>query len=149
MSAPPTAFANPPPEEICGLLARARTIAIVGFSPKPLRPSHRIAHALQLAGYRIVPVRPALREGLGERAYPSLSALPGPVDVVDVFRSREHVPGIVDECLALGLKALWLQDGIVHPEAAARAAAGGMTVVMDRCILRDYTSLCGGARRER
>ncbi len=143
----PTAFANPEPEAIRRLLIAARTIAIVGFSPKPSRPSHRIARALQSVGYRVIPVRPALQEGLGVRAYPSLSAMPEPVDIVDVFRAPGHVPAIVDECLALGLKALWLQDGVVHPAAAERAAAGGMTVVMDRCILRDYTLLCRGAHR--
>lgn len=103
--------------------------------------------ALQSVGYRVIPVRPALQEGLGERAYPSLSAMPEPVDIVDVFRPPGHVPAIVDECLALGLKALWVQDGAVHPAAAERAAAGGMTVVMDRCILRDYTSLCRDTQR--
>jgi predicted CoA-binding protein len=135
-------FVNPSPEAIQKLLASARTIAVVGFSPKPSRPSHQIAHGLQSVGYRVIPVRPALHEGLGEQAYPSLSAIPHPVDIVDVFRAPRYVPAIVDECLALGLKVLWLQDGVVHRAAAERAVAGGMTVVMDRCILRDYTSFC-------
>jgi predicted CoA-binding protein len=143
------AFANPDPEAIRRLLVKARTIAIVGFSPRASRPSHRIAHGLQSAGYRVIPVRPALHESLGERAYPNLSAIPDPVDIVNVFRASRHVPAIVDECLALGLKVLWLQDGVVHLAAAERAVAGGMTVVMDRCILRDYTSLCRrGVRSE-
>ena len=124
------------------MLGRAKTIAIVGYSPRAHRPSYGVAAALQRVGYQIIPIRPGINEGLGQRAFPRLSALTAVPDIVDVFRSAEHVPGIVDECLTLGCRVLWLQDGIVEPEAAARAIAGGMTVIMDRCILRDYYSLC-------
>ncbi len=138
-------FRNPSVDEICALLGEARTIAVVGLSPNPARPAFRIARALQGFGYRIVPVRPRVAEVLGEKAYASLSEVPDKIDLVDVFRAAEHVGPIVDECLRLGIKRIWLQDGIVNEEAATKAVAGGMTVVMDRCIWRDYTMLCGEA----
>ena len=138
-------FQNPQPEQIRHLLKRVKTIAVVGFSPDPGRPSHNIGRMMKRFGYRIVPVRPGLAEGLGERAYPDLASVPDPVDLVDVFRASEHVGAIVDECLRLGHKAIWLQDGVIDEAAAQRAVAGGMTVVMDRCILRDYTRLVADA----
>lgn len=134
-------FANPPPERIRALLTNARTVAVVGFSPNIMRPSHRIARGLQSVGYRIIPVRPGIATGLGEQAYPTLGAVPQPIDIVDVFRAPAHVPAIVDECLRLGLPALWLQDGVIHEAAAQRAREGGMMVVMNRCLLRDHFSL--------
>lgn len=133
-----TRFSNPSREEIINLLQRCRRIAVVGLSPKPVRPSHRVASALQKFGYSIVPVRPALDEVLGEKAYPDLYAVPGHLDLVDVFRAPEHVDLIVDACIALQIPALWLQDGVVNEEAALRARSHGITVVMDRCIYRDY-----------
>jgi predicted CoA-binding protein len=136
-------FQNPPAAEIRELLRRVRTIAVVGLSPKPGRPSHGVSEAMQRFGYRIVPVRPAVAEVLGERAYASLADLPFPVDLVNVFRAAEHIPEVVDECLAIGAPALWIQEGIVHDEAAARARAAGLTVVMDRCIYKDYLALMG------
>lgn len=136
------AFANPDPEQIRALLKSVKAIAVVGFSIKPARPSHNIARQLQCFGYRIIPVRPGISEGLGEKAYPNLSAVPEPIDLVNVFRSPGQVPPIVDECLRLGLKTIWMQEGAANEEAAETAAAGGMTVVMDRCILRDFTRLC-------
>jgi predicted CoA-binding protein len=136
---------NPSTDEICVLLRVARTIAVVGFSPRSHRSSYRIASSLKDAGYRVIPIRPGIHEGLGEQAFPHLDAVPSDVriDIVDVFRSAEHVPQIVDECLLRGLKILWLQDGIINLREAERARAAGMTVVMDRCILRDYHDLCG------
>ncbi len=134
-------FRNPDPGQICALLRAVKTIAVVGLSPNPARPAFRIARALQDFGYRIIPVRPKVASVLGERAYASLAEVPERIDLVDVFRAPEHVAPIVDECLCLGLKRLWLQDGVVDEEAAERAVAGGMTVVMDRCIWRDLTSL--------
>lgn len=138
-------FANPAPEEIRALLRRVRTIAVVGLSPRPDRPSHVVARALQRFGYRIVPVRPALAEVLGEQAYARLADIPFPVDLVDVFRAAEHIPAVVDECLALARRgeapAVWIQEGIVNEPAAERARAAGMTVVMDRCIYKDYVNL--------
>ena len=135
-------FTNPDNDALRALLQGAKHIAVVGFSPTPARPSHNIARALQRYGLHIIPVRPGLQSGLGEPAWPELAAVPGPIDIVNVFRASEHVPQVVEECLRLGLKALWLQDGVIHEAAAARAVAAGMTVVMDRCILRDYTRLC-------
>lgn len=132
---------NPDSGQIRQLLREVKTIAVVGLSPKPVRPSHRVARAMQGFGYRIVPVRPAVDEILGERVYASLADIPFKVDLVDVFRAPEHVDEIVDDCLRLGLARLWLQDGVVAEAAAARARAAGMTVVMDRCVLRDYTTL--------
>lgn len=134
-------FANPSPDEIRTLLARVKTIAVVGLSPKPGRPSHTVARALQRYGYRIVPVRPALDGVLGEKAYARLTDIPFPVDLVDVFRAAEHIPAVVAEAIAIGAPAIWIQDGIVHEAAAERARAAGLTVVMDRCIYRDYVSL--------
>ncbi len=133
---------NPSSEEICRVLRSIRTIAVVGLSPNPARPSHGVAKGLQSHGYRIIPVRPLVREVLGEPAYPDLESIPFPVDIVDVFRAPEHVPAIVDSCIALGVTRLWLQDGVIHEEAAERARAAGIWVVMDRCIWRDYSRLC-------
>ncbi len=134
-------FKNPSTETIREILRTAKTIAVVGFSPKPDRPSYNIARALQDFGYRIIPVRPQLAEGLGEKAYASVADLPEPPDVVDVFRAPDAVDAIVDACIAIGAKRLWLQEGVVNEAAAARAQAAGILVVMDRCIWRDYKAL--------
>ncbi|MBM3392845.1 MAG: CoA-binding protein [Alphaproteobacteria bacterium] len=135
-------FRNPDTEAIRALLREVKTIAVVGLSPNPARPAFRIARALQSFGYRVIPVRPKVDSVLGEKAYASLAEVPEKVDLVDVFRAAEHVGPIVDECLRLGIQRLWLQDGVVNEDAAARAQAGGMTVVMDRCIWRDHVNLC-------
>lgn len=136
-------FQNPDPETLCGMLRNeVKTIAVVGLSPKAHRPSHRIAAGLQREGFRVIPVRPMVREVLGEPAYPDLASVPVPVDLVNVFRAAAEVGAIVDDCLRLGLKRIWIQQGIVNEAAALRARAGGMTVVMDRCILSDYRTLC-------
>lgn len=134
-------FQNPAPDEIKALLARMRHIAIVGLSPKPNRPSFTVARAMQGFGYRIIPVRPAVQEVLGEKAYPSLAEVPDRIDVVDAFRAAEHLDELVDECIRLKLPALWIQEGIVNQAAAERARAAGIFVVMDRCIYKDYVSL--------
>lgn len=134
-------FVNPSLTEIGALLRRIRTIAVVGLSPEPNRASYGVARALQGFGYRIVPINPAVTEVLGERAYPELRQVPEPVDLVDVFRASHHVAGLVEECIALQLPALWLQDGVIDHTAALRARAAGLTVVMDRCIYRDYLQL--------
>jgi len=142
-------YTNPSPERICQLLREIRTIAVVGLSPNAERPSFRVAQALQGFGYRIVPVRPLIEAALGEQAYPDLESIPFPVDIVDVFRASEHVPAIVESCIKLGIKNLWLQDGVINEESALRAQQAGITVVMDRCMLRDYTRLCNAGAHTR
>ncbi len=140
------AFVNPPDAAIKRLLENARTIAVVGLSPNPDRPSHGVSAAMQGFGYRILPVHPALDTVLGEKAYPDLDHLPGPVDIVDVFRAPEYVAGIVDQCIAHKLPALWLQEGVVDEAAAERAREAGIVVVMDRCIYKDYVRYLGATR---
>jgi len=120
------------------ILASAHTIAVVGLSPDPRRPSHGVARYLQRVGYRIVPVNPMVAEVLGERAYPSLRDLPQPVDVVDVFRRSEFVGPIVDDAIAIKAGAVWLQDGVIDEAAASRARAAGLDVVMDDCMMRRH-----------
>jgi len=119
---------------VAALLRAAKRIAVIGLSPKPMRPSHRVALALMAAGYEVIPVNPGHEEILGLRCYPSLSAVPQPVDIVDIFRQPQEVPAIVEQAIASGARAVWMQSGIVHPEAAARAEAAGLLVVMDRCL---------------
>lgn len=135
-------FQNPNEAQRCALLKRVRTIAVVGLSSNPARPSHGVARAMQGYGFTIIPVHPAVGTVLGEKAYGKLADVPVPVDLVNVFRRAEHIGEVVDECLALGHKALWIQEGIVNVPAAERACAGGITVVMDRCIYRDYRRYC-------
>ena len=134
-------FANPSLDEIRQLLSAIKSIAVVGYSPKPQRPSNEVAAALQARGYRMIPVRPGINEGLGEKAYACVKDLPEVPDLVDVFRAAEAVDAIVDDCIVLGVKNLWLQDGVINEPAALRARAAGMTVVMDRCTLRDQRLL--------
>jgi len=142
-SPPVETFRNPPEEQLKDLLKRVRSIAVVGLSPRPNRPSHQVAAQMQRFGYRIIPVRPAVESVLGEKAYPSLGEVPEKVDLVDVFRAPEYVDAIVDECIAMGLPAIWLQDGVVNVTAAQRAREAGMIVVMDRCVYRDYLRFFG------
>jgi predicted CoA-binding protein len=134
-------FENPSYDAIRALLKRVQNIAVVGLSASPMRPSHGVAKALQGFGYRIIPVNPGVASVLGEQAYPTLSAVPARIDLVDVFRAPKHVAGIVEECLALQLPALWFQDGVIDEAAALRAKAAGLQVVMNRCVYRDYTQL--------
>jgi len=142
-------FENPPEEEIRALLERVRTIAVVGLSPNPGRPSHRVATALKGFGYRIVPVRPAVATVLGETAYPNLRAIPFAVDLVDVFRAPEHVGPVVEDAIAIGAPALWLQEGVVNLQAAQRARDARLFVVMDRCVYQDYLAFFGARPRAR
>src|SRR5437762_5958715 len=122
------------------ILRECRRVAVVGISDRPERDSHRVAAYLQRAGYEIVPVNPNVTEVLGLRCWPSLEAAPGPIDVVDVFRRSELVEPVVDAAIAVGAKAVWMQDGVVNERAAAKARAAGLLVVMDRCMLRDHAS---------
>ena len=129
-------------DQILELLKKAKTIAVVGLSDDPFKPSYGVSEYLQEKGYRIVPVNPAVSEVLGERAYPTLTeaAKAEKIDLVDVFRRPDAVPAIVDEVLALGLPALWLQETVVHEEAARKAREAGVFVVMDRCILKEHAA---------
>ena len=123
------------------ILKSTKTIAVVGLSGNPMRPSFGVSEYMQDAGYRIIPVNPTEETILGEKVYASLSAIPEPVDCVDVFRKPDAVPEIVDEAIAIGAKSVWLQEGVVHEEAAAKARAAGLDVVMDRCILKEHRRL--------
>jgi predicted CoA-binding protein len=114
------------------------SIAVIGLSDDPAKPSHYVSEYMQQHGYKIFPINPAISEVLGEKSYASLSELPVKPDIVDVFRLPKYIPAIVDEMLALGLKNLWVQLGIINLEAAARAEAGGIRVVMDRCIMVEH-----------
>jgi len=116
------------------LLTTAKTIAVVGLSPKESRPSNMVARYLIEAGYTVIPVNPGQEEILGLPCYPDLAAVPGPVDIVNIFRRSEDVPPIVAEAIAIGAKAIWLQEGVIHAEAARSAKTAGLVVVMDRCI---------------
>lgn len=136
-------FQNPGPEDIKALLQKVRTIAVVGLSPKADRPSFGVSQAMQRFGYRIIPVRPATDQVLGEKAYARLADIPFPVDLVNVFRESAAIPAIVDECLAINAPAIWVQEGIHHDEAAEQALEAGLCVVMDRCIFKDYVALMG------
>lgn len=121
-----------------------RTVAVVGISSRPDRPSHEVAAYLKGQGYRIIPVNPREGEVLGERAYPDLRSVPEPVEVVDIFRRPEDVPPVVEEAIAIGAKAVWMQEGIVHQEAARRAREAGLAVVMDRCMKKEHQRLLRG-----
>lgn len=123
-----------------------RTLAVIGLSADPSKASYSVSAYMQRHGYRILPVNPLVSEVLGERSYGSLAELPERPDVVNVFRLPKFIPAIVDEMIALGLPALWVQLGIRHPEAAARAEAAGIQVVMDRCILIEHQRVLGGRR---
>ena len=130
-------------DELRALLRRARTIAVVGLSPKPHRPSHSVARYLQRAGYRIVPVNPGYDTLLGEKSYPSLAAAARDhtIDIVDVFRRSEHAGRVVDDAIAIHPQLIWLQQGVVDAAAEARAAAAGIPFVMDRCLAVDHSHL--------
>lgn len=123
---------------ITELLRTARTIAVVGLSSKKARPSHGVTDYMQHAGYRIIPVNPNEAEVLGEKAYPDLDSVPEKIDIVDIFRRSEFVSDIVDAAIRIGARAVWMQEGVVDVEAAARARKAGLIVVMDRCILKEH-----------
>lgn len=125
-------------ETIERILAECPTIAVVGLSSKPTRPSHGVAGYMQRAGYRIIPVNPYETEVLGESAYSSLAEVRDEIDLVDVFRRSEEAGAAVDEAIAVGAKAVWLQEGVIDYEAAQRALDAGLLVVMDRCWLKEH-----------
>ena len=126
------------PDAIGDLLKRVKTIAVVGLSNNPLRPSHGVSLYMQQQGYRIIPVNPQIGEALGEKSYPSLADVPEKIDLVNIFRRSEFVPEIVDQAIALGVQAVWMQEDVIHEPAAAKARQAGIFVVMDRCILKEH-----------
>jgi uncharacterized protein len=125
-------------DQITELLQRAKTIAVVGLSNKPLRPSHGVAAYLQSQGYRIIPVNPQIESCLGETAYASLRDVPDKIDIVDIFRRPEFVEAVVDQAIELKIPAVWMQEEIIHEKAAEKARKAGIFVVMDRCILEEH-----------
>lgn len=128
------------------LLRNSRTIAVVGLSGNRRRPSYGVSEYMQSVGYRIIPVNPLETEVLGEKAYASLDDVPGPVDIVDIFRRPEFVPDIVDAAIRIGAKCVWMQEGVMHEEAAAKARAAGLEVVMNRCILKEHRKMLVSAQ---
>ena len=129
--------------EIEKILKEGKTIAVVGLSPKADRPSHSVSQYMQSQGYRIIPVNPKTAEILGETCYPDLASIPERVDIVNIFRRSEEVPPIVEDAIRIGATAVWMQEGVIHQEAATRAREAGLRVVMDRCILKDHQRLRG------
>ena len=140
---PEGGHANPGEDARRALLEKARRIAVVGLSPKPYRDSHRVARYLQEHGYDVVPVYPREETILGAKVYRRVQDIPGGVDLVDVFRRREELPGVFDDALAAGSPAIWTQLECVDEASARRATAAGVTVVMDRCIMVDHAALLG------
>ncbi|MGQ0569958.1 MAG: CoA-binding protein [Armatimonadota bacterium] len=128
-------------EGVRQILTASKIIAVVGLSPTPYRPSHEVASYLKDEGYRIIPVNPKISETLGEKAYPGLREVPEPVDIVQIFRRPEHVPAIVEDAIAIGAKVVWMQLGIINEDAAARALAAGLQVVMNTCMATAHNAL--------
>ena len=124
--------------KVSELLRSSHTIAVVGLSSKRYRPSYGVAEYMQNAGYRIIPVNPFETEVLGETAYATLGDVPEHIDIVDIFRKSEFVPDLVETAIRVGARAIWMQEGVVHEAAAAKARAAGLEVVMDRCILKEH-----------
>ena len=127
------------PEEIGKILENYRTIAVVGLSTDASRPSYQVAQYLQRHGYRIIPVNPGCTEVLGEKCYPGLKEIPFPVEVVDIFRKAEAIPGIVVEAIEVGAKVVWMQLGLIDPQSAQKARKAGLQVVMDRCLKIEHS----------
>jgi predicted CoA-binding protein len=123
------------------ILNSSRTVAVVGLSSKPDRPSYKVANYLKEQGYNIIPVNPTEKEILGEPCYPVLASVPTSIDVVDIFRRSDEVPPIVEEAIRIGAKAVWMQEGIINKEAANRARGAGLMVVMDKCMLKEHQKL--------
>ncbi|MFI5372632.1 MAG: CoA-binding protein [Candidatus Eisenbacteria bacterium] len=138
-----TSWRNPPDAELRAMLADRPVIALVGASPRPNRPSHEVMTALLAEGYEVIPVNPSLTEVLGRVCHPSLRDIPRRVDLVDVFRRSEETPPIAEDAVAIGARVLWLQLGVVNEEAWRVARGGGLTVVMDRCLIVEHRRLIG------
>lgn len=131
------------PDPIRELLRRAKTIAVVGLSDSPLRPSHGVSAYMQIHGYKIIPVNPNIRISLGEKSYASLADVPEKVDIVNIFRRPELVEEIVDQAIALKISAVWMQEDVINEKAAEKARRAGMFVVMDHCILKEHKARFG------
>jgi len=129
---------SPGPDPILDLLRRSKTIAVVGLSDSPIRPSHGVSAYMQTHGYRIIPVNPKIGEALGEKSYGSLRDVAEKIDIVNIFRRPEYVEEIVDQAIRLKVPAIWMQEGVVHEKAAEKARQAGIFVVMDRCILQEH-----------
>jgi uncharacterized protein len=129
---------SPQPDPIADLLQRSKTIAVVGLSNSPLRPSHGVSAYMQSNGYRIIPVNPKIKEALGETAYASLLDVPEKVDIVNIFRRPEFVEEIVDQAIQLKIPAIWMQEEVINEKAAEKGRKAGIFVVMDRCILKEH-----------
>jgi predicted CoA-binding protein len=130
-------------DPITELLRRSKTIAVVGLSNNPLRPSHGVAAYMQAQGYRIIPVNPEIRGALGEKAYRSLLEVPEKIDIVDIFRRPEFVEEVVDQAIQLKVPAIWMQETVIHEGAAAKARKAGILVIMDQCILKEHKARLG------
>lgn len=141
MTEKPEPEAPADPREVAAVLNDYRVVAVVGLSGNPERPSYQVAQYLQNHGYRIIPVNPGCRQVLGEPCYPSLKEIPFPVEVVDIFRKVEDIPGIVDEAIAAGAKAVWMQLDLEEPGSARKARKAGLKVVMNRCMKLEHTAL--------
>ncbi len=132
---------NPLDEEVRGLLESAKTIAVVGLSNKPERDSYKVADYLLQHGYTVIPVNPVLDEVLGQKSYPDLKSIPQPIDIVDIFRKVEFIPGLVDEAIGIGAKAVWMQLGLASNAAAQKARDAGLQVVQSKCIKIEHKKL--------
>jgi hypothetical protein len=132
---------NPPSEKIEAILENCKTVAIVGLSPKPERDSHKVARYLKENRYEIVPVNPGQKEILGETCYPNLKAIPFPIDVVDIFRSPDAVPPVVDDAIEIGAKVVWMQLGLAHNKAADKARKAGLEVIMNKCLKTEHMNM--------
>ncbi len=130
-------------DEIAELLRNAKTIAVVGLSDDPMRASHGVSAYLQMQGYRIIPVNPQIKEALGEPAYPTLRDVPDQIDIVDIFRRSEFVADVVDQAIERKIPAVWMQETVVHDDAAEKARRAGILVIMDRCILKEHRARFG------
>jgi predicted CoA-binding protein len=134
---------RPDSDPIADLLKRTRTIAVVGLSNSPLRPSHGVSAYMQTQGYRIIPVNPTIHGSLGEKSYPSLLEVPEKIDIVNVFRRPEFVEDVVDQAIRLKVPAIWMQESVINEKAAEKARRAGIVVIMDRCILKEHKARFG------
>lgn len=134
---------SPRPDAIADLLKRSKTIAVVGLSNHPLRPSHGVSAYMQSSGYRIIPVNPKIEGALGEKSYPSLLDVPEKIDIVNIFRRPEFVEAVVDQAIQLKVPVIWMQEEVIHQKAAEKARQAGIFVIMDRCILKEHRARFG------